>query len=246
MTSLDGDASDQPSIERFEDFLKNVRQKMAQQSPLSEKCRCGDASRSDAKEPCSSAESHVRPVDEASLSQLSIGGVFRIYWQIVHRMADRCSPQHAEDIAGKTLYEATTNWGRADQAFRGTSRAQFWSWMKKVFWHNVFDARKVDQTQRGRMHRETISLDLTDPEGDRLFTPTDVSHDTPSGMVSQREQILAVIEKLPSSQREVASLQFIGALTSVEIAERRGVTDVEVEVLLSKATRNLKKHLEFD
>jgi RNA polymerase sigma factor (sigma-70 family) len=180
-----------------------------------------------------------------SLDQLSIGGVFRLYWPVVHRMADRCSPQHAEDIAGKTLYEATKNWGRADQAFRGTSRAQFWSWMKKVFWHNVFDARKLERTQRGRMRREMVSLDLTDLNGDPLFTPADVGNETPSGMVSQREQILAGIEKLPGSQREVARLQYIGALTSVEIAARLGLTDVEVEVLLSKATRNLKKHLEF-
>ncbi len=185
-------------------------------------------------------------MDDVSLSQLSIGGVFRIYWPVMLRMANRYSAEHAEDVASKTLYEATKNWGRADQAFRGSSRAQFWAWMKRVFLRNVFDARKGERTRRGRLRRETVSLDLADVDGDPLFTPADVALETPSGMVSQREQVLAGIEKLPPSQREVAFLQFLEALSSPEIAVRLGVTDVEVEGLLTKATRNLKKHLSPD
>ncbi len=181
--------------------------------------------------------------EESSLSQLSLSGLFRSYWPAVCRLAAEYSPRDAEDLAQTTIYEATRDWGTAGQAFRGRSRGQFWTWIKKILRTNYLDARKHEQAKKREGQARAVSLDFSGLGDDAIANLIDQAKSTPSASASRREQMLAAIALLPAPQMEVARLYFLEDVTSTAIADRLEIADAEVEARLLKAVRNLKKHL---
>lgn len=186
----------------------------------------------------------IAPYDnESSLSQLSVTGLFQSYWPAACRLAARYSSQHAEDLAQVSLYEATKDWGKATQAFRGASRAQFWTWIQRIVRTNFLDAKKYENARKRRGQVRTASLDFSEVAGEPAADITDHAKSTPSLSASRREQILAAIEKLPAEQMDVARLYFLEDVSSMAIAESLGIAITEVESRLLKIVRNLKKYL---
>lgn len=181
--------------------------------------------------------------NKSSLSQLSVTGLFHSYWPAACRLAARYSPQHAEDLAQVSLYEATKDWGKATQAFRGTSRAQFWTWIKRIVRTNFLDAKKYENARKRGGRTRTASLDFSDVAGEPAADITDHAKSTPSLSASRREQILVAIDRLPGHQMDVARLYFLEDVSSTAIAESLGIAVAEVESRLLKVVRNLKRYL---
>ncbi len=181
--------------------------------------------------------------EDPSLGDLSIGTLFRSYWPAVHRLAERYSRNDAEDLAQVTLFEATRKWGQFDQAFRGRSRGQFWKFVRHILRNNFIDFMKSRLTINGRGRARTASLNRERVQDDPVWEVVDDAKSTPSSVASRRERLLAAIDKLPPSQREVTRLQFVEELPVAATAARLGLSDVEVQAQLLKALRNLKKHL---
>jgi RNA polymerase sigma-70 factor (ECF subfamily) len=125
-------------------------------------------------------------------------------------------------------------------AFRGTSEAEFRSWLRHILRNNVLDLRRARDRRIPRASGETA----------RVEQQPDVSDRSPSSQVSAGElgdKLRAAIDKLPPDERTVIELHYFQGKTYAEIGASLDRTPEAVRKLWGRAlvrlqsvTRNLQ------
>jgi RNA polymerase sigma-70 factor, ECF subfamily len=184
----------------------------------------------------------ARTGDNQALDELL--GAFRQYLvalartQLTQRIQGKAD---ASDLAQETLLEAHQHFG----AFRGTSEAEFVSWLRTILSGLVANqVRRYLGTQR---RNARLERPLATESPDRS---SEVSHglaanvDTPSQEAVDREsqkRLAAAMKQLPEHYRQVILLRHIEGRPFAEVAERMCRSVQGTEKLLMRALARLRR-----
>ena len=147
----------------------------------------------------------------------------------------------ASDVVQETFLEAHRNFG----SFRGTSEAEFVSWLRSILAARVANlVRHFVGTQARDVRREEGlegDLDQSSRAIDRGFFAL---QSTPSQQVVRREQgvlLAAALARLPEEYREVVILRHLEELPFPEVARRMERTVDSVQKLWVRALARLRQ-----
>jgi RNA polymerase sigma-B factor len=92
------------------------------------------------------------------------------------------------------------------------------------------------------------SLFASTADPDDMHTPADLlAQDDPAfDAVDSHESLQPLLAQLPSRQREIISMRFYGNMTQLQIAERLGISQMQVSRLLSRTLAELRVRLVND
>lgn len=143
----------------------------------------------------------------------------------------------ASDIVQRTFLDVQQDIKR----FKGTSEAEFKSWLRCLVKHNLIDAtRKFKETKRRDISRE-ISID----NGEKQHAlPAPVK--TPSSLLRRRErdeELLRVVASLPWRKRRLLELRHWQGLEFSEIAKDLQMTEAAARKLWSRTVQSLRIEL---
>ena len=150
----------------------------------------------------------------------------------------------ASDLVQQTLLEAH----RAFREFRGVTEAEWLAWLRQILSHNTQDfVRRYRQADKRAVHREQ-SLDAPPPglSGSFRQEPLDAGSETPSQVLSQQEQEIALanaIGALAPDHQEVILLRNLQRLPFDEVALRMNRSRPAVQMLWMRAIRKLEELL---
>jgi RNA polymerase sigma-70 factor (ECF subfamily) len=147
----------------------------------------------------------------------------------------------ASDVVQETFLEAHRNFG----SFRGTSEAEFVSWLRSILAARVANlVRHFVGTQARDVRREEGlegDLDQSSRAIDRGFFAL---QSTPSQQVVRREQgvlLAAALARLPEEYREVVILRHLEELPFPDVARRMDRTVDSVQKLWVRALARLRQ-----
>ena len=147
----------------------------------------------------------------------------------------------ASDVVQETFLEAHRNFG----SFRGTSEAEFVSWLRSILAARVANlVRHFVGTQARDVRREERlegDLDQSSRAIDRGFFAL---QSTPSQQVVRREQgvlLAAALARLPEEYREVVILRHLEELPFPDVARRMDRTVDSVQKLWVRALARLRQ-----
>jgi RNA polymerase sigma-70 factor (ECF subfamily) len=139
-----------------------------------------------------------------------------------------------EDILQETLLEAY----RDVEQFNYLRPGSFLNWLSRIADHVIADLARF----HGRKRRNAAELvrfkSVSNPDG-----PEPVNTRTPSRILSDKEGVLALIERLnqlPDDYRQAILLAKVEGLSSQEVAERLGRTREATALLLHRAIKRLR------
>jgi RNA polymerase sigma-B factor len=97
-------------------------------------------------------------------------------------------------------------------------------------------------------HVSSLDTALATVKGDELATGHDVIgvEDERYGLVETSASLAAAVKRLRISDRQVLALRFRDELKQKEIAERIGVSQMQVSRILRRATNELRQQIELD
>lgn len=149
----------------------------------------------------------------------------------------------ASDLVQETFLEAHRNFGR----FRGTSEAQFVSWLRQILVAKLADLlRRYLGTQGRDVRLERDLEDAVDRSSALLGCGLVAPQASPSQQAAQREQAVLLADalgELPDDYREVLVLRHLEGLTFPEVARRMGRSLDSVEKLWMRALARLRQIL---
>lgn len=129
--------------------------------------------------------------------------------------------------------------------FRGSSEAEFQSWVRSILKNNVHAARRKYKSSQQRDLKREVAID--DPAGhmgplaDRGETPRTAA------LRTERRRILAsAMDQLPDHYQQVIQLRNHDEMTFVQIAESIGGTEDTARKLWSRAILRLQKVIDDD
>jgi len=149
--------------------------------------------------------------------------VWTIYGFVGYRVRDR---QEAEDLTQQTFERALRAWPRYDPA-----RASESTWLIAIARNLV-----IDHFRRRR------DVPVEDPGG-ASRDPADPSGD-PAANLGVSPELEAALGRLSARDREIIALRFGGDLKGQEIADLLDLSLANVQQILSRALRHLRKELE--
>ncbi len=129
--------------------------------------------------------------------------------------------------------------------FRGTTRAEFFGWLKTIV-HN--ESAKANRHFRSQKRDVTRQRSIIQPESGSFFfaEPSD-SQPTPQTNALSRERIQLLYEllkKLPEDYAEVIRLRNLEQLTFREIGEKMERSEAAANKLWNRAIEKFQKELE--
>lgn len=145
----------------------------------------------------------------------------------------------ASDLIQQTMLEAH----RGMERFEGATEGEWLAWLKQILKHNATDyirrfgaaKRNAGREREFSMGQSSIFRKVPEPEG---------REDTPSGIMSQKEEELLVanaLAKLSEDHQEVIVLRNLQRLPFDQIAERMGRTRPAVQMLWARAMKRLQE-----
>jgi RNA polymerase sigma-70 factor (ECF subfamily) len=146
------------------------------------------------------------------------------------------------DLVQSTFLEAQRDWHQ----FRGTSPAEFSSWLRHILKNNVATAvaRHVT-TQKRSINREVAAPAGTSSAGNWLAQQPG-GGSSPSRRVVRAEaalELLDALHALPESQAEAIRLRYLEGLPLAEIVDRMGKSETAVAGLLKRGLAKLRASL---
>jgi RNA polymerase sigma factor (sigma-70 family) len=152
--------------------------------------------------------------------------VDRVYGYLAYRVS---SPADAEDLTQLTFERALRAWRRYDER-RGTLA----SWLLTIARNALIDYRRRERsgTYVSLSHGEVRESELPSdagPEEERL---------------GPSPELVAALRRLRSRDREVLALRFGADMRVQDIAEIMGLSVANVQQILSRALRKLRRRLE--
>ncbi len=147
--------------------------------------------------------------------------VEKIYRYVFYHVNNKTG---AEDITGEVFLKA---W-RAISSCRGKENV-FSAWLYRIA-HN----QMVDEIRK-RQRRPSLELE-------NVETISDPGSNTEG--YSEQQELLKVIDRLPSNQRQIVILKFIEGMDTREIARIMGKSEGAIRVTQMRALSALKKELE--
>jgi len=165
-------------------------------------------------------------------------------------VANRELPKHVQakvapsDLVQETLMDAH----RGIEQFLGTSRDEFFAWLRRILHNNAVDAeRRFHQAEKRDVSRE---LPLDDDDSQRpqeIDIPAVVQ--TPSEEVTQQEdqaQMERAIASLSDDYRQVLELHHRGGMTFEQVGEQMNRSSEAARKLWVRAIAKLRTVLEKD
>lgn len=150
--------------------------------------------------------------------------VWTVYGFFGYRLGSR---EDAEDLTQLTFERALKAWKRFDPERAGPG-----TWLLAIARNLLIDHHRADRSDR------TSSLDEgLAPEHEPVAEMTDTVH----GLDPDLERALA---RLDSRERELLALRFGGDLNGPEIAGLTGLSLANVQQILSRALRRLRRELD--
>jgi len=146
--------------------------------------------------------------------------VWRVYGFVAYRLRDR---DVAEDVTQATFERALRAWRRFDPR-----RASESTWLLAIARNLLIDHHRRDRSALLEPIDERVAPAVSGPEERFAGTP---------GLV-------AALEQLGERDREVVALRFGGDLSGPEIAAMMGLSTANVQQILSRSLRRLRKVLE--
>jgi RNA polymerase sigma-70 factor (ECF subfamily) len=198
----------------------------------------------------------VRDVDPEQLLACARGGdrealgdllsVYRDYLSLLARVQiGRRLRGKADDsdLIQETFLEASRHFGR----FRGTTEAEFVSWLRQILAANLANlVRRYYGTQRRDVRLERELADELDQSSQALNPALIAPQSSPSQLASRREQAVRVadaLNRLPDAYREVIVLAHLEGLGFPEVAQRMGRSVHSVKHLWARALGRLRREM---
>ena len=150
--------------------------------------------------------------------------VWAVYGFLGYRLASR---EDAEDLTQLTFERALKAWDRFDPA-----RASPGTWLVAIARNLLIDHHRADRSDRVEPLDEGLA-----PE----FEPSD---GIPEMILGLDPDLQAALDRLDDRERELLALRFGGDLTGPEIAELTGLSLSNVQQILSRTLRRLRRELE--
>jgi RNA polymerase sigma-70 factor, ECF subfamily len=152
--------------------------------------------------------------------------VNRIYAYFAYRLGSR---EDAEDLTQLTFERALKAWPRYD-----ARRATVMSWLLAIARNALIDYRRRDRSprqislSRGEVGEDELPI-AADPEDERL---------------GPSPELAAALGRVRSRDRDVIALRFGADLAIPEIAETMGLSVANVQQIISRTLRRLRRMLE--
>ena len=151
--------------------------------------------------------------------------VNKIYNYIYYRVGN---PHDAEDLTARTFHRALNHIERyVDQG------APFSAWLYRIA-HNLVANWHRDQSRRKLISLEDIKLFIQRRDG-------------PDQMAEQREekdQLLAIIRRLPAERQQLLILKFVEGLSNAEIGQVMGRSEGAIKSLYHRTLLSLRETFE--
>src|SRR5262249_20095326 len=170
--------------------------------------------------------------------------LYRRYLALIARMqiGSRLQGKVDEsDLVQETFLEAHRNFER----FRGTSEAQFVSWLRQILAAQMANLlRRYLGTQERDIRLEREIADAIDRSSVALDRALVESMSSPSQQAARREQAVLLadaLSQLPADYREVIVLRHLEGLTFPQVAERMGRSVDSVEKLWLRGVTRLRQ-----
>jgi RNA polymerase sigma-70 factor, ECF subfamily len=130
----------------------------------------------------------------------------------------------ASDIVQETLAEAAEGM----DGFLQTRPITFLGWLQRLARSRVIDAHRYHFRQRRSVNREQSILEFAnDDSAPRLTSPLISPRNTPSGVMGDKERfdkVIAVLDTLPSRDREILVMWYVEQRSLLEMTEALGLT----------------------
>ena len=152
--------------------------------------------------------------------------VSQVYGYLAYRVS---SPADAEDLTQLTFERALRAWRRYDER-RGTLA----SWLLTIARNALIDYRRRD---RSTTHPSLSGGEVRERDLPHTAGPEE-EHLGPS------PELVAALRRLRSRDREVVALRFGADMSVQEIAKIMGLSVSNVQQILSRALRKLRRRLE--
>jgi RNA polymerase sigma-70 factor, ECF subfamily len=139
-----------------------------------------------------------------------------------------------DDVLQETFLEAF----RDIKQFRYENPGSFLNWLSRIADHVVADTARFHGRQKRRAADLVRFRSIGNPEG-----PEPVDSATPSRLLAEKENLLALIQKLdqlPEDYRRVILLAKVQGLTNAELAEQLGRTREATALLLHRAIKRFR------
>ena len=162
------------------------------------------------------------PSDHPDFADAYDEHVWQVYAFFAYRVRGKAL---AEDLTQETFERALRAWQRYDPA-----RANVLTWLLSIARNLLIDHYRADRSGREQP---------IDPESDDWAAPPD----EPSGLGVSAE-LEAALAQLNDREREVVALRFGADLTGQQIAEVTELSLANVQQILSRSLRRLRKALE--
>lgn len=152
----------------------------------------------------------------------------------------------ASDLVQETLLEAHRGFGD----FQGSTEAEWLAWLRRILSHNAADfVRRYRQTDKRQVGRE-VALRAAGGSSATAGAPEPSDGgETPSQELLRKERELRVADalgRLAPDHREVILLRNLQRLRFDEVAARMGRSRPAVQMLWTRAIRQLREMLAAD
>jgi RNA polymerase sigma-70 factor (ECF subfamily) len=164
-------------------------------------------------------EAQCRSEAFAELYQRHFKAVYRYHFSRVGNVHD------AQDLTAQTFLAAQ----ESIASFRG--RGKFVAWLMGVA------SRKM--SDHFRRQRSVLPLEAADELADDSIAPEEFAAQQLS-----LEQVAQSLSRLTADRAEAIALQIFGGLSLIEVAQVMGKSEAAVKMLVCRALKDLRKHLE--
>ena len=147
----------------------------------------------------------------------------------------------AFDVVQQTMVDAVTN----QSSYRGSTRGEFLSWLKRILRNNVLDVKR----HLGRQKRDVVREFPLDTSQSKSAYALASPNPSPSERCSTHEEVMRMalaLQKLPLAQRDAVICHHLKGLSFAETASAIGRSPSAVGGLLFRGLRKLSALLDED
>lgn len=150
------------------------------------------------------------------------------YWQPVYRLVYRKvgNAEDAQDLTQETFYKALRALARYQ-----SGDASFQTYLGRIALNTVTDFWR----KQGRAPEQVELSEYQQPLADTAECPEEYALRR-----EQRQELQALMDKLPSEQRRAVDLRIMAGLSVREAAEKMGKTEAALKMLQQRALQNLR------
>lgn len=184
-------------------------------------------------------------MNDSATSCESFLGRYRGYLQFVadmhldRRLQAKIGPS---DIVQETMVQAFRGW----HDLRGTSEGERLAWLKQILVRKLLHAVRDFQRAKRDVRREQPFLILADQSSSQLAAVCDADQTSPSQLVMQAEEMLAVadaLQQLPEGQRAALVAYYWRGDTLAQVGDELGKSKAAVAGLIYRGVKRLREQL---